>query len=264
MGPIDGVDRPGAGTVTPTLVLVHGLGATRGVWNGVEAELAWPGRVVSPDLPGHGRAPWSGDYTVGALAAAVAAQLEPDEPVLIIGHSLGGAVGLCLASGFFRPVVRAVVGLGIKVAWTDDDVAQMGAVARRGIRWFDSRDEAEARFCRQSGLEGLIGADHPALDGAVVEGTGDDQGRWRVSQDPMTFAQRPMDMAGLMAAARATGTSVVLGAGEHDAMVSAADLAAHVDEPRIATGRGHNVHVEDPAWVATLVEASRGGGRESR
>jgi pimeloyl-ACP methyl ester carboxylesterase len=58
-------------------------------------------------------------------------------------------------------------------------------------------------------------------------------------------------MAALMAAARCP---VVLGAGEHDAMATDAELAAFVDQPRIAGDRGHNVQVEDPGWVATLIE----------
>jgi len=244
----------------PTLLLLHGLGATSGVWSRLRAELDWPGPVMAPDLAGHGRSPWTGSYTVDALADEVVHTLAEDEPsdadadadagVIVVGHSLGGGVGLALASGAYPTPVKAVIGLGIKVMWTDDDVATMAGVAARGVRWFASRDEALARHLRQAGLHGLLAADDPALGQAVVS---DNNGRWRVSQDPATFAQQPLDMAGLMTQARATATSVVLGAGEHDAMVSQADLAVFVDNPRIAAGRGHNVHVEDPTWTARLV-----------
>ena len=233
----------------PTLLLIHGLGATAGVWAELQAELDWRGPVVTPELAGHGRAPWTGDYTIGSLAAGLSHQLEAGEEVVIVGHSLGGGVGLALASGLYRPRVRGVVGIGIKVSWTDDDVAQMAGVAGRGIRWFDTRDEAVTRFLRLAGLDGLVAPDHPAITTAVVE----EDGRWRVSQDPMTFAQDPLDMATLMAAAERAEVPVVLGAGEHDALVGAADLAPFVAQPRIATERGHNVQVEDPAWVAGLL-----------
>ncbi|MEL7155218.1 MAG: alpha/beta hydrolase [Actinomycetota bacterium] len=229
-----------------TLLLIHGLGASGGVWSGVQEELAWPGRVVVPELPGHGAAPWTGDYSLGAMAAAVASELEPGEPVVAAGHSLGGVVALCLASGFFRPAVQAVVGVGLKIVWTDDDLAGMAKVAAKGVRHFDTRDEAATRFLRQAGLDGLVPLDHPATETGVVA----DGDRWRAAQDPLTFAQRPVPMAALMAAAHCP---VLLGAGEHDAMVSADDLAVHVDDPRIAAGRGHNAPVEDPAWFAQLV-----------
>ncbi len=233
-------------TGPPDLLAIHGLGATAAVWAGLRAELGDRWSVIAPDLPGHGSAPWSGDYTVGALAAAVSGACVNGREVVAVGHSLGGAVALALASGFYRPVVRAVVAVGVKTVWTDDDVAGMARVAERGVRWFDSEAEALERYLRESGLAGVVEADRPEAAGGVVE----EGGRWRVAQDPATFAQRPLDMAGLMAAARCP---VVLGAGEQDAMATAAELAIHTDHPRIAEGRGHNVQVEDPAWLAGLI-----------
>lgn len=230
----------------PTLLLIHGLGATGGVWHDLVEAIDWPGRIVAPDLPGHGGANWTGDYTVGGLAAGVAHHVENGEDVVIVGHSLGGGVGVALASGFFRPVVHGVVALGVKVAWSDGDVTGMAGVAAKGVRWCETRDEAVERFLRNSGLVGLIEPDHPAVDGAVAEG----EGGWRVAQDPMTFAQRKLDMAGLLAAAKCP---VLLGAGDGDAMVPAADLAVHTDDARICDGAGHNVQVERTDWVIGLI-----------
>ncbi len=233
-------------TEAPTLLLLHGLGATSGVWADVVDRLDWQGRVLTPDLPGHGLAPAQDDYTVEALAAAVAQVCDDDEEVVAVGHSLGGCVALCLASGAFRPVVTGVIGLGIKAVWSDDDVTGMAKIAAKGVRWFDSRDEAVARFLLQAGLNGILDANHPAIDDSIAEV----DGRWRVSQDPNTFAQQAVDLVGLVGAATCP---VILGAGENDAMVSRADLATHVADPRMATGRGHNAQVEDPDWVVDLI-----------
>lgn len=234
----------------PTLLLIHGLGANRGVWSDLRSVLSWDGRVVAPDLPGHGAAGWSGDYTVGALAAALSAHCENGERVIVVGHSLGGGVGLALASGMFRPVVAGVIAVGVKVAWTAQDVETFAAVAAKGVRWFDSRDQAIDRFLRQSGLVGVVDPDHPASVDAVAE----EGGRWRVAQDPATFAQRALEVRRLIEAARCP---IVMGAGDGDEMVTEAELAELVAEPRIALGRGHNVHVEDPAWVANLITELR-------
>lgn len=231
---------------TPTLLLIHGLGATNGVWSDVLAELNWPGRIINAELPGHGSAAPSDDYTVGAMAARVAGACANGEEVIAVGHSLGGAVALCLASGFFRPIVTGVVGLGIKLTWSDADVEGMAKVAAKGVRWFETRDEAVNRFLLQAGLQG-VASDHPAVTNAVVEV----DGRWRVSQDPNTFAQRPLNAAGLVDAAQC---AVILGAGENDAMVTFNDMAEHVPDPRIAAGSGHNVQVDDPMWVVSLIE----------
>lgn len=229
----------------PTLLLLHGLGATPGVWAELIDELDWNGHVLAPALAGHGRATWTGDYTVEALATGVSASVD-DEPVIVVGHSLGGGVAACLASGRFGPQVLGVVAVGVKVAWSDADVAGMAKVAAKGLRWFDTRDEAVHRFLLQSGLAGIVESAHAAVTDSVVEV----DGRWRVAQDPATFAQQALDMQGLLEAAECP---VILAAGADDAMVTHADLAALVDSPRIAEGRGHNVQVEDPAWVASLV-----------
>ena len=231
----------------PTLVLLHGLGGTPGVWHDVRQRLRWEGRVVAPPLAGHGTAPWTGDYTLGGLASGVAATLEQDEPAIVLGHSLGGAIGMVLASGWFRPAVLGVVGIGVKVAWADGDVARMAKVAGRGVRWFDTREEAVDRFLLQSGLTGVAGHDHPAALDAVVE----EGGRWRVAQDPATLAQRAVDTAQLL---RTATCPVLLGAGDDDAVCTAADLARYVDDAPRAPGRGHNVQVEDPDWVLGLLD----------
>lgn len=231
-------ERHDPGSDRQTLLAIHGLGATSAVWSGLRDELDDRWNVIAPDLPGHGAAPWTGDYTIGSLAAAVSRSCGNGQEVVAVGHSLGGAVAIALASGFFRPIVTSVVAIGVKTVWTDDDVAGMAKVAERGIRWLDSQEEAAERFLRQSGLLGLVDPGGPESIGSVVE----DGGRWRVAQDPATFGQRPLDMTGLLSAARC---QVTLAAGEHDPMATADDLAAHTDRPEIAPGHGHNVQVED-------------------
>ena len=64
----------GGGTGVPTLLLIHGMGATGDVWDGVQTLLPgrWPGRWLVPDLPGHGGSQPLDQYTFDALTAAVA------------------------------------------------------------------------------------------------------------------------------------------------------------------------------------------------
>ena len=110
------------GSGEPVLLLLHGLGATGDVWQGWRPLLAqrWPGRWLAPDLPGHGGSRPLSSYTFKSLAAAVADAVGAGARTVVLGHSLGGVVGLALADGGFGGPVQAVIGLGIKVAWTDD------------------------------------------------------------------------------------------------------------------------------------------------
>ena len=52
----------------PDLVLLHGLGASSFSWRHNRAPLSRHFRVITPDLPGHGRspAPLEADYRAGA------------------------------------------------------------------------------------------------------------------------------------------------------------------------------------------------------
>jgi pimeloyl-ACP methyl ester carboxylesterase len=240
------------GSGEPVLVLIHGLGATGDVWDGWRPLLArrWPGRWLAPDLPGHGGSPPLAGYTFDSLAAAVAGIVEPGARTVVLGHSLGGVVGLALGSGRFGVPVQAVIGLGIKVAWTDEELDRARALARRPPGWFASRDEAAARYLRLSGLAGLLPADAPAVDAGLRE----QDGRWRVAMDPGAFAVGAPDMAQLLARSRAPVTLV---RGEHDPMNTDEQLARLGVPTLTLPGLGHNAHVESPERSIALVDPHR-------
>jgi pyruvate dehydrogenase E2 component (dihydrolipoamide acetyltransferase) len=107
----------------PTLVFLHGLGGSQSTWQVVLGDLVDHHRTISIDLPGHGASDKSpdADYSVDGLATAVSAALATlklDRPVLV-GHSLGGAVALRIASresGATRGVVAInSAGLGEEI-----------------------------------------------------------------------------------------------------------------------------------------------------
>jgi pimeloyl-ACP methyl ester carboxylesterase len=234
--------------LSPSVLLLHGLGANSGVWTEFERmlEREWDGRRIAPDLPGHGAAPRLASYSFDSLASTVADSLEPDEPAVVVGHSLGGVVGLVLAAGDSVVDVRGVVALGVKVAWTDDELARAQVLAARPPVTFSSREEAAARFLRVAGLEGLVDTDHPAVERGVAE----EAGGWRLTMDAATFGVGAPDMPALLAAAQAP---VLLARGEHDALQTTEQLCALDPGAVELPGLGHNAQVEDPEAVWNLV-----------
>jgi pimeloyl-ACP methyl ester carboxylesterase len=240
------------GSGEPVLLLLHGLGATGDVWAGWRPLLArrWPGRWLAPDLPGHGGSPPLARYTFDGFATAVAGLAPPGAPLVVLGHSLGGVVGLALASSGLSAPVRAVIGLGIKVTWTEEELERARAFARRPPAWYPSRDAAAARYLRVSGLDGLL----PAADPAVDAGLRQRDGQWRLAMDPGAFAVGAPDMARLIAGSSAP---VTLARGERDPMNTDEQLARLGTPAVTLPGLGHNAHVESPQAAIALLDACR-------
>ncbi|TDC40256.1 alpha/beta hydrolase [Micromonospora sp. 15K316] len=233
----------------PALLLLHGMGATGEVWlpGAALLERRWAGRWLAPDLAGHGTSPPLPAYSFAALAERVAAALAPEERLIVLGHSLGGVVGLTLAARGSGLPVAAVVGLGIKAIWSDAELAKARELAARPVAWYPSRDEAAQRYLRVSGLAGLVAPDDPR----VTAGLREVDGRWRLAMDPGAFAVGEPDLAALLAA---TDVPVLLARGEYDPLVTDAQLRRYGVPVATLAGLGHNAHVEDPEAVLALVE----------
>jgi pimeloyl-ACP methyl ester carboxylesterase len=236
------------GSGDPALLLLHGLGATGEVWDGLVAALGdrWPGEILVPDLPGHGRSAPLARYSFGAMTAALACVLEPGRPVAVLGHSLGGVLGLTLASGWFGVPVPAVCGLGIKVRWSEPELAKAAELAARPAKTFGTRAEAMDRALKVAGLPKLVAA----LDAGVTAA----DGGWRLALDAAAFGVGAPDLPGLLAACRGTA---ILAAGEEDPMSPADQLRELRPDAVTLAGLGHNAHVEDPEALWPLVNGLR-------
>jgi pimeloyl-ACP methyl ester carboxylesterase len=235
------------GSDGPLLVLIHGLGATAGVWSSMRAEPR--GRWIAPDLPGHGGSDHSGNYAVDALATAIGDLIEAErggEEVTILGHSLGGLVAIALA-GSGVPV-RACFGLGIKVDWTDEELQRFAGLAARPPKLFDSEAEALAQHRRNCGL-GDVALDSPLL----ARGAAMQDSKWRAAMDMAAFAVERPRIAELVAAARCP---VRLACGEGDAMISAERLRDFDGRAFAIPNAGHNAMVDAPGAVWDWLQAT--------
>ena len=94
----------------PVIALVHGLGSRAEHWLPAARLLARHHRVVLVDLPGHGQSAMPQPFSLERAAQALdlALKREGPQPLVLVGHSLGGLVAAAEACD--RPGrVRALV-----------------------------------------------------------------------------------------------------------------------------------------------------------
>lgn len=90
-------ERIGAG---PPLLLIHGLGATRGIWRPQVERLASERELILVDMPGFGDSPTLDEtptpWALGAAISAACAEIGIERPH-VAGNSLGGWVAVEIA-----------------------------------------------------------------------------------------------------------------------------------------------------------------------
>jgi pimeloyl-ACP methyl ester carboxylesterase len=128
------------------VVLVHGGSAHGGWWAGVAKLLASTYRVVVPDLSGHGRSDHRKAYgpSVWARDVEEAVKASRATEAFLIGHSMGGAVGVYLAAS--RPdLVEGLVLVDTALRPSAEDSPDLRS-ARRHNAVYATREAILERF----------------------------------------------------------------------------------------------------------------------
>jgi pimeloyl-ACP methyl ester carboxylesterase len=181
------------GEAGPRVVFVHGLFGQGKNWTTIAKGLADSHRVTLIDLPNHGHSPWTDRVDYLDMVEMVATELEHlDEPVTLVGHSMGGKVAMQLA--LRRPeLLRALVVVDIAPVTyplaggrTDDPdeeaspfaafIAAMRALDLDRLRTRDDADAALRAAVPSRMVRSFL------LQSLVREGLGTDGGwRWRLN-----------------------------------------------------------------------------------
>ena len=214
----------------PPVLLVHGIGQTRGAWLRVAPAIARQGfRIIAIDMRGHGESDWcpQGDYSLDAFASDVRSVItQLGSAPLIIGASLGG-ISTVLACGEDDSLNPRAVALIDIVPWIaaaeGNHVRLFMQNTAHGFASVDEATDAVQRYLphrpRPRSTAGLMKNLRPTADGRL---------RWH--WDPRIVAPRDdWDIADLNArlhkAALALSMPVMLVRGTQSEIVSAADAA---------------------------------------
>ncbi len=257
--------RAGAGR---PLLLLHGLGGSRGTWGGILPALAAEREVVAVDLPGHGRTPpLRGDSSMDTLADAVTAWLAAQGLTGedVAGSSMGARLALELAR---RGVVGAAVALAPGGFWRGWERAFFFATVAASVRLVRALQPALPRLTASPAGRALLFAQ---LSGRPARVPGDlALAELRAFAASPVFDEllRQLAFGPAQAGAAATPGPVTLVWGTRDAVTlprQARRAAERFPAARLhrVRGAGHYLHWDAPAETARLVlDGTReGGGR---
>jgi pimeloyl-ACP methyl ester carboxylesterase len=143
------------------VVFCHGLFGQGKNWTQVGKQLATDHRVTLVDMPHHGRSSWPEEFDYVDVADRVAQLLDADDPVTLVGHSMGGKAAMVLAlrhpelvarlcvvdmspvdygghAGEFRRYIDAMQGMDLDAITTraEADAALVDAVPNTTVRSF--------------------------------------------------------------------------------------------------------------------------------
>lgn len=251
-------DSWGTPSDEPTLVLCHGFsGSGHDFALHVEA-LSTDRRVVALDHRGHGRSTKTNDaatYTIDQLTADLGAFIEAtcDEPVDLLGHSMGGRMSIGLAVE--RPdLLRSLIAMDTS-AWSfvrpDSEIATLMGT------FFAGFDPAQ----------GLPKLDLPSPETALIEaGT---PKAWRDRKEELSAVFDPYALKALGTALfthdippvrdrlKTIGfpVTVIAGANDHPFSDQAPELAAEVADGRVTIIEGayHSPQLSHPdEWRAAV------------
>ena len=81
----------------PLVAFCHGLFGQGKNWTTIAKAVAADHRVLLIDMPNHGRSDWRDHFDYVDVADQVAELFSADDPVALVGHSMGGKASMVLA-----------------------------------------------------------------------------------------------------------------------------------------------------------------------
>jgi pimeloyl-ACP methyl ester carboxylesterase len=165
------------------LVFCHGLFGQGKNWSQVAKAFADDHRVTLVDLPNHGRSPWTERFDYVEMADSVARLLSDDDPVALVGHSMGGKAAMILALRHPSLVERLVVADVAPVAYRHASefvqyVEAMRSIDVNKLTRRSEADEAMADAVPDPTIRGFL------LQNLRRDTSGDEESwRWQVNLD---------------------------------------------------------------------------------
>lgn len=195
----------------PPVLLIHGLRDHARNWDWIAGALAGRYCLVAPDLRGHGDSDWAcsgaygtAEYVLDLAEVVIARELDRFS---IVGHSLGGVLGLRLAAAFPERVAAFAGVECIEMPIVRDEQKEPKPYPVRLRGWIDETRRRRSRQPRDyptlADAVARMREEQPLLDEGTVEHlarhavTTNPDGSVRWKYDPAVFPRAPEDARGL-------------------------------------------------------------------
>lgn len=130
----------------PAVILLHALACHSGWWKWVSPYLEKEYYLIAPDLRGHGQSPWADSYGFDDYAADIEELAKKlDRSYAIVGHSMGGYIGLKVASRGIRPPSALLVA-DMKIDSPEEELAGLRKASQKSGRMYDTLQDAVAQY----------------------------------------------------------------------------------------------------------------------
>jgi len=143
------------------VVFCHGLFGQGRNFTAIAKQLADRHRVTLVDMPDHGRSPWSDHFDYFTAADQVADLLTADDPVALVGHSMGGKIAMLVALRHPELVERLVVVDVAPVPYDhatefDGYITAMRAIDLDGLQRRSEAEDALREAVRSATVRGFL------------------------------------------------------------------------------------------------------------
>jgi pimeloyl-ACP methyl ester carboxylesterase len=130
----------------PIIAFCHGLFGQGKNWTQIAKAFSADHRVLLIDMPNHGRSEWTEVFDYLDLADRVAELFTADEPVTLVGHSMGGKIAMAVALRHPELVERLVVVDVSPVAYESgrEFLGYIDEMRALDLASLERRDEADA------------------------------------------------------------------------------------------------------------------------
>jgi len=181
-------------TDSPTLLLAHGLFGAGRNWGALARKLSDLRRVVTVDMRNHGDSPWYDSHDYKDLAGDLAEVIGSlDQPVDVLGHSMGGKAAMALALMHPELVNRLIVADIAPVSYEHSQMQYIDAMKAVDLTRVNNRSEAEAQLAAK--------IETPELAGFFAQSINLKNKKWRLNLDVLAremprILSFPQDLTG--------------------------------------------------------------------